>query len=742
MELLSGALLLASGYYLNNQSKEKSPKLKEKLTDNLTEQKSPTNASSSTSASPTSASSSPKNNAFDLNQIIKAFPLHFFKKKEVSNPNFEDKFLYKNIDSKTMNLMKDSSYRKKSNNLNDVGFESANAEAPNVYENLPSLDDMERDIDMTHNNMVPFFGSTVKQNINDTAVTQHILERYTGNFKDTRRDNKSEVEYLFDPTPNNALVYGADINSAKNRDMSRFFPSNLGKQNNVLPFEQINVGPGVANGYTARPNGGFHQDVRILPKTTEELNVNPKITYEGRVIPGKAVTEKGKVIGQQILKKPKAIMWNWNGERNFTTTGVHKKNKQRPDIILRCTSREQLHSDYTGIAAPTKSSYNTPENLRGKRKVSHKRNFLNTPFRNLIQATGKLMNDLGKSSIWNKPTERSQQSSRVHYTNVHQVQGGRGQQYTNDDLRYTRKQDLIINRPGQSDCVPGSKAGPAFATRGPVYDQDEIAKTTIRETTEDNLHNGFMGTEERRGMAYDEKQWTAKTTIKETVENNNHNGFMQNHERKGKVYDQDDIAKTTIKETTEDNLHNGYVSRHKHVGKVYDAAEPAKVTIKETTEDNKYVTGPNRGTLQGGLGYTVTHVEARLPQKAYLCNNEYVGAGEATTNKKPRSYASEYKVNTNREKIAVGRAPGNSKNAINAGVESVNICIKKIEADQETPYLFGKGTTVGNIYNPKNYHKCTLTTGRNMPPTQVDRLQVDILDQVKLNPLHITQNLN
>ena len=42
--------------------------------------------------------------------------------------------------------------------------------------------------------------------------------------------------------------------------VDRIVPSK--NRNNVLPFEKINVGPGINDGYSAMPSGGFHQDMR------------------------------------------------------------------------------------------------------------------------------------------------------------------------------------------------------------------------------------------------------------------------------------------------------------------------------------------------------------------------------------------------------------------------------------------------------------------------------------------------
>jgi hypothetical protein len=805
MEILGTAFLIGTGMFLNNKSQ---PEKKDPVLIR------PDSPNKSTLPTPqvklNTPAPSPINDPNDVRNANRTFRLQFFKKKEITNPNFDETALWKDVGKDTMERIKSRIDLSKSpsvnQHINDVGFDSNNLSNYDNNAQLPSIDDMDRDVQFIHNNMVPFYGATVKQNVNDSATTQHILETFTGNFRHSRRDNKAEVENLFDPTPNNQLVYGANSNAATNRDQSRFFPSATGKRNNDLPFEQIQVGPGVADGYTARPSGGFNPDVRILPKTTEELMVNPKISYEGRINAGKAVTEKGKIIGQQIIKKPKAIMYNWNGERNFTGLSTHKKNKQRPDIIMKCTTRDKLHQEYTGIAAPTRKSKSTPESLRGKNKLGTKKTFANDYGRNLTQATGKGMNDLGKSGIENRETERSMQSTRVHYTNVHQVGGSRGQQYNfnlEGGMRYTRKQDTIENPTNIS-----GKSGPNLTSKGgKVYDKDQTAKNTIRETTEDNRHHGFVGKHTLKGPTYDQSQTakvtiretnednnhrgfinsgatmkgrtydqneTARVTVKETTEDNNHHGFVgkhtlkgqvydknqtakvtirettenNNHQgyvntgatMKGRVYDQNQTAKVTVKETTEDNRHIGFIGKHKLKGKVFNSSETAKVTIRETTEDNKYVPGVNSGTLQNGGAYMTTKMEAKNPQKAYLCDNEYVGTAGATTNKKARSYSSEYNVNTNKEQIAVGRAPNEVKNSINAGKEFINLCINKIEMDQEVPHLIGKGTSLGNMYLPQT--PCNLTSRKNVTPRQVDRLQVDVLDNFKNNPLQINQNIN
>ena len=73
------------------------------------------------------------------------------------------------------------------------------------------------------------------------------------------------------------------------RIIGRYIPSS--KRQGEKPFQDIRVGPGLAQGYTSTPSGGYTQtNARdyIMPKDTNELrvNTNPKVTYEGRIING------------------------------------------------------------------------------------------------------------------------------------------------------------------------------------------------------------------------------------------------------------------------------------------------------------------------------------------------------------------------------------------------------------------------------------------------------------------------
>ena len=88
--------------------------------------------------------------------------------------------------------------------------------------------------DFTHNNMVPFFGGSIKQNTND-FITKTKLENFTGQFENNRAQKK-EIENMFKPEKNVSNVNGMR-NSTEER-LERMNPS-IYKQNEK-PFRRNN----------------------------------------------------------------------------------------------------------------------------------------------------------------------------------------------------------------------------------------------------------------------------------------------------------------------------------------------------------------------------------------------------------------------------------------------------------------------------------------------------------------------
>jgi len=426
--------------------------------------------------------------------------------------------------------------------------------------------------DFTHNNMVPFYGGRLKQNMSmDNRLSEQKLESYTGQFK-LNMDQKQERGPLFAPTTGISNIYG----NVEKRDMSRYIPSVLGKKNNELPFEQEIVGPGLNKGFTATPSGGFHDTLRIMPKPTEDLRIDPIFEQEGRINPGRAPTAKRALIQQLYKNKPDLFVENKKGERNFTTVGAVTGRAIRPSMMLRDTNRKESRV----LMAAAKIANGGQSYVPGKVKKSSKVNFLNTVHRNAVLATGKKINDFGKDGYHNKLNERVLTGSRSHVLNpktwVNAIKS-----YFKDSAKKTRKQHYINNpRPNGNVKTQRPSALPA-------YDPDQVAKTTIRETTENAGHNGFIAhVGGGKGPAYDPTQLT-KTTIRETTENKKHKGFIAKiGAGKTPAYDPSQITKTTIRETTENKKHKGFIAKI-GAGKTpaYDPSQITKTTIRETTEN-------------------------------------------------------------------------------------------------------------------------------------------------------------
>jgi hypothetical protein len=145
----------------------------------------------------------------------------------------------------------------------------------------------------THNNMVPFFGGNVRQNL-DEFSTRGIFENFTGTQDSYQK--KQEQGLFFQPQRNMSNVYGAGNLDGYMYD--RYYVSNI--RSNETPIEKVYVGPGLNQGYTNEPSGGFQQpDAQdySMPKTVDELrvNTNPKISYYGRVVSGQKIAKPAKI---------------------------------------------------------------------------------------------------------------------------------------------------------------------------------------------------------------------------------------------------------------------------------------------------------------------------------------------------------------------------------------------------------------------------------------------------------------
>lgn len=214
--------------------------------------------------------------------------------------------------------------------------------------------------DYGHNNMVPYYGSKVTQALYNGA-TDGILDTYTGTGKHTFF-RKEEAPSFFKPEAGNGLPWGKQVET--DFEQSRMVSSM--RMANVFPIEQMQVGPGVDDGYTNLPSGGYQQDSMrefALPRTTDEIRVanKPKLTYEGEIVPGahyitepgiQAPVKKNRPDRFQVLQAADGSLPHVN-----TTLGQQVASAVYPTNIMKVQDRETTSVAYGGTAQAAAGGY-------------------------------------------------------------------------------------------------------------------------------------------------------------------------------------------------------------------------------------------------------------------------------------------------------------------------------------------------------------------------------------------------
>ena len=649
--------------------------------------------------------------------------------------------------------------------------------------------------DFTHNNMQPFFGSTIRQNL-DEFSTRGIMENFTGTNDNYQK--KQETKQFFQPQKNMSNVYGS-----QNLDgymLDRYSVSRY--RENETPIEKVYVGPGLNKGYTNEGSGGFQQaETRdyITPKTTDEIRVktNPKISYYGRINAGEKISKPTK-IGTVYKNRPDTF-YVQNADRLLTTTGQIIAPEQRPCIINRYTNRKTTGlKSREGPAAPTHGSV---AQVRSKYKVSHKVTYkYDDPVNktsndqwSILNLFSSAPNDYGKKSIRlrnNKKLPVENKNYKLNYKSETEMGPSRSEQKIKKPKKYsTIKNKRQGNLKGATNNViydPNDvarttikeqnidnnfRSNVSVGTRGnTVYDPNDVTRTTIKEQNIDNnfRSNASVGT--RGNVVYDPNS-IARTTIKETNIDNNFRSNASVGTRGNVVYDPENIARTTIKETNIDNNREGNVGTSKR-GNYIKNNEKAKKTIKQSTmvedalgmasepRNDAYLStdvqavGTQRmttsveyfGDADGPeLGaYDVTEVDAKKTKKQETSDIEYTGnAGNDGRNTAPMSYSDIYNstIKAIRGDLDDGYTPGASgPNKIVSG-NDIHATTNKL-GEIQNQYLNERGTQATKIYNSiPQIELSNITQNKDTVPNQplADRINPDMIKAYQENPY--TQSL-
>lgn len=311
--------------------------------------------------------------------------------------------------------------------------------------------------EFTHNNMVPFYRGSVKQNMTETG-NRSVLDDHVG--AGSTLISKREQAPLFDPHREpTGNVYGMESITDFVQDRMVAPTNRAGER----PVEPVLVAPGLDEGFSSFGKGGFQQfemnDILRQRKSIDELRAesNPRVTYEVPIIPGKSLATQRGELGETRKYRPDTFYLNENGERNFTTVSENSRPTERAAQVIKHQAREDTTTEIIGPAtsADFSATYTVPSF-----RAPLVRQQDGYGYRNADGSTYGTVNTDAENNDFGR-------AGYALYTNQRNVTSERGQG--------------LNARPAG---IPGALT---------VYDPTDVARTTVRETTGANDYSGIAG---------------------------------------------------------------------------------------------------------------------------------------------------------------------------------------------------------------------------------------------------------
>lgn len=403
----------------------------------------------------------------------------------------------------------------------------------------------------THKNMQPFFGGFMRQNVDSTANSS-LLETYTGRGGDLQ--HKKEVKGFFKPERGVTNICGG-------KESLDFYTSRMQptvSRNNEFPVEQIRVGPGLNQGFTSLGSGGFQQaETRdyVMPPTVDELRVltNPKMEFEaGPLGPaGSIVNNRG--LQAPVEKHRPELYHEQSPDQWLKTTGAYIAETGRPQEVIKPTARVQYSdSDYIGVGRSTEKVGQGANDDFGKtgvmvydneRDVTETRTVQNNvtsiikaiiaPFTDILRhnlreftvdhprSFGSMNAQIPEKGTMYDPVNHVTRTT-IKETTIHDGVIGNLTKSVPDSYAMIQDEAKTTGRETLDEVETTVNVG--YTTyKSYVYDVDDVAKTTIRETMErNNREEGNMGggTERSKPGAYSVIPITVYATQKQFVSDN------------------------------------------------------------------------------------------------------------------------------------------------------------------------------------------------------------------------------
>ena len=349
--------------------------------------------------------------------------------------------------------------------------------------------------DFKHNNMVPFFGSKVKGASADFNVAESMLDNLQGSGSQQKR--KQEVAPLFNPESNVQHTHGAP-------NQTEFMMSRMNqsmKMSNVTPWDKIQVGPGLNQGYGTEGSAGFNAGMEArqewMPKTVDQLRVetNPKLTFglNGHQGPAMSSVVNLGLEGKMEKNKPDSY-YTVGPDRWFTTTGAEKAQTARGIEILQDQNRQCTTGEYFGNVAT------------GDGEASYVKGVYEAPIRPVLDTNAPMAaharqqnpanpEDYGIKGYKSLPNNRSTTQHELALNPISGI-GKAVIAPLMDFLRPTRKENVVGNLRLNGNVNNNN-------TRNYVYNPNDKTKVTNRQMTEGKVDMNHLNVDgAQSGDAY------------------------------------------------------------------------------------------------------------------------------------------------------------------------------------------------------------------------------------------------
>jgi len=331
----------------------------------------------------------------------------------------------------------------------------------------------------THNNMVPYFGSSIRSRNVDVNSNESVLDNMSGAGSQTII--KKEQAPLFTPSENYQWAHGAP-------NQTDFMQSrvNVGmRMANVKPFAEERVAPGLGLGYTNEGANGFNSGMAMrdqwLPKTADQMRVNNKQKATGLMqfgFEGPAASHVKNIGSVGIMEKNRPdTYFDMGPERYMTTTGAGQGITLHSMPIDRAVTRPETAIEYAGGAGFSNPAAYVP----GEYMPSHNINLGAVPTPS-VSALGR--NWAHEAEYGMKSTKAYNNNRTENYQNggyFGAIGGAIGAAIAPvmDIIRPSRKENAVGNlRPYQN--------AKSTVSESYIFNPADRPGTTIRETTENS----------------------------------------------------------------------------------------------------------------------------------------------------------------------------------------------------------------------------------------------------------------